>query len=98
MAHIIPCIAARSVASGTPSEPVPEFCRRARTRRDAAWQKSTAARGLHRLEIRFAPEMIASSDHAAHLFHTELEADMTASLIALALAGLVAVVAWEVFQ
>jgi hypothetical protein len=26
-----------------------------------AWQKSTAARGLHGMEIRFAPEMIAEA-------------------------------------
>jgi hypothetical protein len=48
--------------------------------------------------IRFAPEMIAWSDHAAHLFHTAQEAHMTAFLIALALAGLVAIAACEAFQ
>ena len=42
--------------------------------------------------------MIASSDHAAHLFHTEQETDMTAFLIALALAGLVVIAVWEAFQ
>ncbi len=57
--HIHPCTAARSVASGPPSEPLLEFRRCARTCRHAAWQKSTAARGLHLMEIRFAPEMIA---------------------------------------
>jgi hypothetical protein len=31
-------------------------------------------------------------------FHTEQEIDMTALLIALALAGLVAIAAWEAFQ
>ena len=50
------------------------------------------------MEIRFAPEMIASSNHAARLFHTELEADMTAFLIALALVGLVAIAVWEVLE
>jgi hypothetical protein len=60
--------------------------------------KARAARGLHSMEIRFAPEMVAWSDHAAYLFHTAQEAEMTAFLIALALAGLVAIAAWEALQ
>ena len=50
------------------------------------------------MEIRFAPEMIASSDHAADLFHTEREAGMTALLILLALAGLVTIAVWEALR
>jgi hypothetical protein len=37
-------------------------------------------------------------DHAAHLLHTGQVADMTASLIALALAGLVAIAVWEALE
>ncbi|QWG17134.1 hypothetical protein KMZ68_19425 [Bradyrhizobium sediminis] len=50
------------------------------------------------LGIRFAPEMIASSDHAAHFIHTEAGGRMTSYLIALALAGLVTIAVWEGFQ
>lgn len=49
-------------------------------------------------EIGFAPEMIASGDHAAHLIHSREEAGMTAYLISLALAGLVAIAVWEGFS
>jgi hypothetical protein len=47
--------------------------------------------------IGFAPEMIAS-DHAAYSFHMRQEASMTAYLISLALAGLIAIAVWEGFS
>jgi hypothetical protein len=47
--------------------------------------------------IGFAPELIAS-DHAAYLIHINSEASMTAYLISLALAGLIAIAVWEAFS
>jgi hypothetical protein len=50
------------------------------------------------METRFVPEMITGKDHAAHLHDTGQEADMTALLIALAVAGLVALAVWEALR
>ncbi|QWG14813.1 hypothetical protein KMZ29_09235 [Bradyrhizobium sediminis] len=81
------------------------FCRHARTRRHAAWQEPTLARGpaatIHYADrvwdtVRAGNDCI--SDHAAHFIHTEAGGCMTAYLIALALAGLVTIAVWEGFQ
>lgn len=68
---------------------------RAGTRRGPV---STSARGLHVMEIRFVPQMIAEATMPHILFIPKGEAGMTACLIVLALAGLVAIAVWEGFQ
>jgi hypothetical protein len=45
--------------------------------------------------IGFASEMIAQEAIKPHMVHTRREASMTAYLISLALAGLVAIAVWE---
>ena len=83
----------------------PFFCRHARTRRHAAWQESSLARGPA-ATIRHADRAWDTvragndriSDHAAHFIHVEAGGRMTAYLIALALAGLVTIAVWEGFQ
>ncbi len=45
--------------------------------------------------IGFAPEMIAQEAIMPHMVHPQREASMTAYLISLALAGLVAIAVWE---
>ncbi len=47
--------------------------------------------------IGFAPEMIAQEAITPHMVHIRREASMTAYLISLALAGLVAIAVWEGF-
>jgi hypothetical protein len=72
----------------------------------AAWPGATSARGPSRRSavgiapggIGFAPEMAVSSGHAAQLNSRRKRSDMTAYLIALALAGLVAIAVWEGFS
>jgi hypothetical protein len=61
--------------------------------------KATSARGPLRFEgYGFAPEMIVvPCDHAAHL-NSRSEPPMTAYLISLALAGLIAIAVWEGFS
>jgi hypothetical protein len=48
--------------------------------------------------MRIVPEMIARGDHDAHRIDFGRVAIMTAYLISLALAGLVAIVVWEGFS
>jgi len=55
---------------------------------------ATAARGPVKPGIRFAPQMIVPCDLPRISFR---RASMTAYLISLALAGLVAIVIWEAF-
>ena len=77
----------------------------ARTCRHAAWAKIRArprrpgqrrSAMLIALEGKgFAPEMIAKKTIMPHMAHPQREASMTAYLISLALAGLVAIAVWE---
>jgi hypothetical protein len=73
--------------------------RRARTRRHAAWHEGHVRTRPLRFEgYGFAPEMIVvPCDHAAHL-NSRSEPPMTAYLISLALAGLIAIAVWEGFS
>lgn len=50
---------------------------------------------LARTRERAAPEMIAQEAIMPHMVHPQREASMTAYLISLALAGLVAIAVWE---
>jgi hypothetical protein len=61
--------------------------------------KVTSARAPPiRSAMQIAPEMIARDDHAAHHTDFRRETIMTAYLISLALAGLVAIAVWEGFS